>query len=103
MIVHPLSVMAERLPELVDQVARDQVQIGIEIDGDVQVVLLSLREYESMRATIEFLSDPAAVAAFEEGRRDIEAGRVIDEAGLEALRVELEARLEAETREARGS
>lgn len=101
MIVHPLSAMAERLPELVDQVARDQVRIGFEHDGDVQVVLVSRREYESMQATIEFLSDPAAMAGVEEGRRDIEAGRVIDEAGMLALRAELEARLEAESRGSR--
>jgi hypothetical protein len=45
-----------------------------------------------MQATIEFLSDPEAIAAVERGRRDFAEGRFIDEAGIEALRLELEGR-----------
>jgi predicted transcriptional regulator len=53
-----------------------------------------------MQATIEYLSDPEAIAAVKRGRRDIAAGRVIDEAGIEALRLELEARRDRKTLDA---
>ena len=100
MIVESVRTVKARFSEFLDLVVLEREQVTITRNGKPEAVLISLRELESMQATIEYLSDPMAIAAVKRGRRDIAAGRVIDEAGIEALRLELEARRDRKTLDA---
>ena len=100
MIVESVRTVKARFSEFLDLVVLEREQVTITRNGKPEAVLISLRELESMQATIEYLSDPKAIAAVKRGRRDIAAGRVIDEAGIEALRLELEARRDRKTLDA---
>jgi antitoxin YefM len=100
MIVESVRTVKARFSEFLDLVVLEREQVTITRNGRPEAVLISLRELESMQATIEYLSDPEAIAAVKRGRRDIAAGRVIDEAGIEALRLELEARRDRKTLDA---
>lgn len=93
MIVESVRTVKARFSEFLDLVLHEREQVTITRNGRPEAVLMSMSEYRGLLATIDLLSDPEAMAAVERGRRDIEAGRVIDEQGIEALRVELEARL----------
>lgn len=92
MIIEPVRTVKARFSEFLDLVVLEREQVTITRNGKPEAVLMSLRQLESMQATIEFLSDPEAIAAVERGRRDFAEGRFIDEAGIEALRLELEGR-----------
>lgn len=44
--------------------------------GEPRAILLNYKEFESLLATLEILSDPEMIKGIEEGRRDIKAKRV---------------------------
>ena len=99
MIVESVRTVKARFSEFLDLVVLEREQVTITRNGRPEAVLMSLRQLESMQATIEYLSDPEAIAAVERGRRDFAEGRFIDEAGIEALRIEIEARGQGEHRD----
>ena len=98
MIVESVRTVKARFSEFLDLVVLEREQVTITRNGRPEAVLISLSEYRGLQSTIDRLSDPVAMAAIEESRRDIAAGRVIDEAGIEALRIELEERLRRNAR-----
>jgi antitoxin YefM len=62
----PLSEAKARLSEIADEVDRTHDRVQITRNGRDYVVLISAEDLESMEATIELLSDPAAVARVRE-------------------------------------
>lgn len=99
MIVQSVRTVKARFSEFLDLVVLEREQVTITRNGRPEAVLLSMSEYRGLQATIDLLSNPEAMAVIEESRRDIAAGRVIDEAGIEALRIELEERLRRKARD----
>lgn len=56
----PLSEAENRLSELVDSVDRTHDRVLITRNGRETALLLSVRDYESLEATLELAMDPAA-------------------------------------------
>jgi antitoxin YefM len=62
MTTMPLSEVKARLSEVADEVDRTHDRVHITRNGREYVVLISAEDLESLEATIELLSDPAAMA-----------------------------------------
>jgi prevent-host-death family protein len=62
----PLSEAKARLSEVADEVDRTHDRVHITRNGREYVVLISSEDLESLEATIELLSDPAAMARIRE-------------------------------------
>jgi len=58
------------------------------IKSDKPMVLIPVEEYDSLRETIEILSDKALMRAIEKGRKEFREGKTIS---LKKLRAELDA------------
>jgi len=69
MTTMPLSDAKARLSEVADEVDRTHDRVHITRNGRAFVVLVAYEDLESLEATIELLSDPAAMARI----RDAEA------------------------------
>lgn len=70
----PLSAVKARLSEIADEVDRTHQRVQITKNGRSYVVLISAEDLASLEATIELLSDPAAMARVREAERDLDAG-----------------------------
>jgi antitoxin YefM len=81
----PLSEVKARLSEIAEDVAATHERVQITKNGRKYVVLLAAEDLESIEATLELLSDPAAQARIASAERDIERGDVLDEASVRAL------------------
>lgn len=81
----PLSEVKARLSEIAEEVAATHERVQITKNGRDYVVLLAAQDLESIEATLELLSDPAAQARIASAERDIEQGDVLDEAAVRAL------------------
>jgi len=87
----PLSEVKARLSEIADEVDRTHERVHVTRNGREYVVLLSAQDLESLEATIELLSDAAAMERLREADAAVAAGDVTD--------VEEMARLMAERRQ----
>ncbi len=58
----PISEVKAKLPKLVKGVAERDDEVVITRNGRPAAILISTDEYESLRETIEVLSDPKAMA-----------------------------------------
>lgn len=76
MITLPLSEVKARLSEIAEEIDRTHERVRVTRNGRDYVVLLSVDDLESMEATIELLSDPAALAQLREAEAAIAAGDV---------------------------
>ena len=76
MTVIPLSEAKARLSEVADEVDRTHDRVHITRNGREYVVLISAEDLESMEATIELLSDPAAMARIRAADDAIARGEV---------------------------
>ena len=81
----PLSEVKARLSEIAEEVAATHERVQITKNGRDYVVLLAAQDLESIEATLELLSDPAAQSRIAGAERDIERGDVLDEASVRAL------------------
>ncbi|WP_348650020.1 type II toxin-antitoxin system Phd/YefM family antitoxin [Solwaraspora sp. WMMA2080] len=63
-----------RIAELADRVARQHDRYTITHNGHADVMLISVAEYESMRETLELLSDAEALADLRQSRQDFASG-----------------------------
>ncbi len=81
----PLSEVKARLSEIAEEVATTHERVHVTRNGRDYVVLLASEDLESIEATLELLSDPAAVARTSSSERDIEHGDVLDERAVRAL------------------
>lgn len=74
----PISQARKDFSTLVKNAEKKLDEYIITVNGEPQVVLMSVKEYESWRETIEILSDPGLMEAIREGEKDIKEGRVYD-------------------------
>jgi len=74
MTVIPLSEAKARLSEVADEVDRTHERVHITRNGREYVVLISASDLESIEATIELLSDQAAMARVREADDAIARG-----------------------------
>lgn len=70
----PLSAVKARLSEIADEVARTHQRVQITKNGRSYVVLISADDLASLEATVELLSDPAAMGRVRQAQSDIEDG-----------------------------
>jgi antitoxin YefM len=78
-----LSEVKARLSEVADEVDRTHERVHVTRNGREYVVLMSAQDLESLEATIELLSDDAAMRRLREAEQDVAAGDVttLDEMG----------------------
>jgi prevent-host-death family protein len=74
MTVIPLSEAKARLSEVADEVDRTHDRVHITRNGREYVVLIAAEDLESLEATIELLSDPAAIRRIRKAEAAIERG-----------------------------
>ncbi len=65
----------QRLTRLI-RAAENGEQVVIMRDGTPAAVLLGVREYNSLMATLEEMADPGALRALREAQSNVKAGRV---------------------------
>ena len=85
MTIMPLSEAKARLSELADEVYRTHERVNVTRNGREYVVIMAAEDLESLEATIELLSDPAAQARIAEAEREIARGEMVTEGELRAL------------------
>ncbi len=81
----PLSEVKARLSEIAEEVARTHERVQVTRNGRDYVVLLAAEDLESLEATLELLSDPAAQSRIRNAERDIGHGHVLDEDAVRAF------------------
>ncbi|BCB89517.1 type II toxin-antitoxin system Phd/YefM family antitoxin [Phytohabitans suffuscus] len=70
----PLSEAKARLSEVADNVDRTHDRVHITRNGREYVVLISAEDLESLEATIELLSDPAAMVRIRQAEAALDRG-----------------------------
>jgi antitoxin YefM len=70
----PLSEAKARLSEVAEEVDRTHDRVHITRNGREYVVLVAAEDLESLEATIELLSDPAAVARIHDAEAAVDRG-----------------------------
>ncbi|MBN1171147.1 MAG: type II toxin-antitoxin system Phd/YefM family antitoxin [Micromonosporaceae bacterium] len=85
----PITEAKARIAELADRVAREHDHFTITRNGRADVMLISVAEYESMRETLDLLSDDEAIADLRQSREEFAAG---DTFSLDEVRAELKRR-----------
>lgn len=73
----PISEARKRLNELHKEIGPDET-VSITSRGKQVFALMSWELYESMTETMAILGDPALMASFEKGLRDMREGRFTD-------------------------
>ena len=94
----PLSEAKTKLSQLVDDLADRNEQVTITRHGRPVAMLVKPEVFESWEATLEIMRDPEFYADVRQGIKDLEEGRMVSEAQVNALFDELDA-AEAEGRE----
>jgi antitoxin YefM len=74
MTIIPLSEAKARLSEVADEVDRTHERVHITRNGREYVVLIAAEDLESLEATIELLTDPAAIRRIREAEAAMERG-----------------------------
>lgn len=74
----PISKARAELPSLVDSAKRKMDEYVITVNGVPEAVLMSHDEYESLKETLDILSDPQAMKDLREAEEDVKAGRLYD-------------------------
>ena len=85
----PITEAKARIAELADRVAREHDHFTITRNGRADVMLISVAEYESMRETLDLLSDDEALTDLRRSRDDFAAG---DTFSIDEVRTDLERR-----------
>lgn len=70
----PLSDAKARLSEIADEVDRTHQRVQITKNGRSYVVLISAEDLDSLEATLELMSDPAAVERVRQAHADLARG-----------------------------
>lgn len=71
----PLSDAKARLSEIAEDVDRTHQRVQITKNGRSYVVLISAEDLDSMEATLELLSDPAAMERVRQAQADLAADK----------------------------
>lgn len=72
--VLPLSEVKARLSEIADEIHRTHDRVNVTRNGREYVVIMSAEDLESLEATIELLSDQAALARIADARDAVARG-----------------------------
>lgn len=88
----PLSEVKARLSEIAEEVAATHERVQITKNGRSYVVLMAAEDLESIEATLELLSDPAAQSRIATAEQDIERGDVLGENEIRKLLAERRSR-----------
>ncbi len=70
----PLSEVKARLSEIADEVSRTHERVHVTRNGREFVVILSAEDLASLEATIELLSDAAAMQRVAEAQAQVDVG-----------------------------
>jgi prevent-host-death family protein len=81
----PLSDAKARLSEIADEVDRTHQRVQITKNGRSYVVLISAEDLDSLEATLELLSDPAAMERIRIAQDEIARGEGISGEAMDAL------------------
>jgi prevent-host-death family protein len=81
----PLATVKAQLSSLVDQVEDTHDRVFITRNGKPAAVLISPEDLASLEATLELLSDPAAIKRIEKAQREVARGEVVGEEQLRQL------------------
>jgi prevent-host-death family protein len=84
----PVREFRTKLSQLLSDVADRRDHVLVTRNGKPAAALVPIDEYEALEETAEILSDPAAIAALDEGLGEIERGETVT---LAELREELAA------------
>jgi prevent-host-death family protein len=95
MATMPLSEAKARLSEVADEVDRTHDRVHITRNGREYVVLISSEDLESLEATIELLSDPAAMARIREAKVALASGESTSAEEMALLMAQRRAREQA--------
>lgn len=71
----PISDVKARLPELVTGVQEREDQVIVTRNGKPAAMLVSYAEYESLKETLDVLSDPELMRQIRQSEADIAAGK----------------------------
>ena len=74
----PISAARKDLTSLVSNASKKLDEFVITVNGFPAAVLMSAKEYESWKETLEILSDPILMKAIRQGEEDVKKGRVYD-------------------------
>jgi prevent-host-death family protein len=74
----PLTEAKKNLPKLVRDVAEQGKVYSLTRRGRPAAVIMSEEDYQSIKETLEVLSDPEELKGVKRGRREIAAGRVVE-------------------------
>ena len=72
----PITEARINLPTLVDNAKKKLDEYIITVKGTPAAILLSIDEYESLRETLEIMSDKKLMKELKEAEEDVKAGRV---------------------------
>jgi antitoxin YefM len=92
----PLSEVKARLSEVAEEVDRTHDCVHITRNGREYVVLISAEDLESLEATIELLSDPAAMARVRDAEAAAARGETVSAEEIALLMEQRRARERAE-------
>lgn len=84
----PLSDVKVRLSEIAEEVDRTHERVHITRNGREYVVLLAAEDLESIEATLELLSDPAAQQRLAQSQQEIARGEGLSLDQVEQLMAE---------------
>lgn len=76
MSIIPLTEAKSRLSEIADEIHRTHERVSVTRNGREYVVIMSAEDLDSLEATIELLSDPAAQARIARAEADLDRGEV---------------------------
>jgi prevent-host-death family protein len=96
MTTMPLSEVKARLSEVADEVDRTHDRVHITRNGREYVVLISAEDLESLEATIELLSDPAAMVRIRQAEVALDRGEGTSAEEMAVLMAQRRARERAE-------
>lgn len=71
----PITEARTNLPTLVDNAKNKLDEYVITVKGKPAAILLSIDEYESLKETLEIMSDKELMKELKEAEEDIKAGR----------------------------
>ncbi len=83
----PLGDVKRRLPELVEGVEREHGRVVITKHGEPCLIMLSLKDLESLEETLEIVRNPALMDDIREAEKDVGAGRTTAMSKGEALKL----------------
>jgi antitoxin YefM len=95
MTIIPLSEAKAKLSEVAEEVDRTHDRVHITRNGREYVVLIAAEDLESLEATIELLSHPAATGRIREAEAAIARGETTSQEEMALLMAQRRARVRA--------